>query len=315
MDQHPGERKNQINLIGAYINHLRIRNRSNLTFDHYESLLNRFNQYLLEQQAGDLTTGDVSGLTRQSLEGFYQSLMDRTVVSTRNNYASILNSFCAFLFENNYMDTDVSKALIPVRDRYSDRPPEDERVNYYPAEVLKALYEYLSANVTNISCRNLALAALMLSSGLRISEACSLNVSSVQDMEKGTAKCLRKGGIWGSFVVAEYALTHLRTYLGLRVVKESDPLFVSSHGNRLTRIAAWKALARVQRELGIETGTHILRHTAVTNVANETGSTTDAFHFAGHRAPQTTAKYMHPNFSKLNRDASSSTISSIFGGK
>ena len=139
----------------------------------------------------------------------------------------------------------------------------------------------------------MALVSLMLSTGLRISEVCGLNVSVVRDMESGKAQCLRKGGFWQPIKVSEDAVAHLKRYLGPRIVNENEPLFLSNKLNRLTRNAAWKSLARVQRELELDTGTHILRHTAITIVAHETGSTTEAFLFAGHRNPATTARYIH----------------------
>jgi hypothetical protein len=67
----PEEGKPCADLIAAYIRHMRMGNRSELTYDHYASLLKRFNQFLLEQHVGDLISGDASGITRRSLEGLY----------------------------------------------------------------------------------------------------------------------------------------------------------------------------------------------------------------------------------------------------
>jgi site-specific recombinase XerD len=225
-------------LITAYIQRLRIRNRSQLTFDHYQSLLSRFNQHLLALRAGDLCAGDASGITRQSLESFYQSLLTSACVSTRNNYVSILNGFCSFLYANGYMEKDLSQTLSHVKERYSDTPPEDMHENYYPPEVLEMLYNHLLVNMTKMNLRNLSLIALMLGTGLRISEVCVLCVTNFTEMEKGAVKCRRKGGAWATVPVPAYAVAHLRRYLDTRVTKGSDPLFISTHGNRLTRVAA-----------------------------------------------------------------------------
>jgi site-specific recombinase XerD len=238
--------------------------------------------------------------------------MGNTRASTRNNYATILNGFCAFLFDNGHTDRDLSKALTHVKDRYADAPPDDHCVGYYPAEVVKLLYEYCSSSLTIISRRNLALMALMLSTGLRISEACGLNVSSVRDMINGTAMCRRKGGAWAPLTVPDYAIAHLQGYLRMRKTEANDPLFISSHGNRLTRNAAWKSLAKVQRELEIRTGTHLLRHTGITLFADDTGSTKDAFDLSGHKDPRTTARYLHENHASLKEKMNGTTIASIF---
>jgi integrase len=60
------------------------------------------------------------------------------------------------------------------------------------------------------------------------------------------------------------------------------------------------------------TGTHTFRHTAVTIIADEAGSTKTAFDFSGHKDPRTTARYMHKNSSNLKDMVNETSLSTIF---
>ena len=153
----------------------------------------------------------------------------------------------------------------------------------------------------------------MLGSAMRISEACSLNVSSLEDMEKGFVKVLCKGGRWEKIAVAPFALEHVRHYLSLRIADSpNEPLFLSSHGRRLTREAAWKSLRKKQNAIGIKTGTHILRHSALTELDSVAGSSI-ASEAAIHASSGTTKRYTHRRTERVGKALRRVSYGGLFG--
>lgn len=113
--------------------------------------------------------------------------------------------------------------------------------------------------------RNRAVVALFLYSGIRVSELCSLTIESVRKHGRGLIYCKRKGGAWKDVEVAEPFYPYLEAYLATRTDRFNmdAPLFATNRGGFMDRKLIYLTLAPVQKELGIATGSHALRHTYI----------------------------------------------------
>jgi site-specific recombinase XerD len=308
-----------MNLIKIYLDLLQAKRKSPRTYQATEELIVRFNRYLIENNIGDLTAGDVSKIKEETLVSYHRNHISHLSRATVNNYSSILKGFFAFLYKNGHMPVDVSSTLSFDNGRYGEKPQEEESVRHYSHEDVTRIYQYLSSDPTETNLRTLALIALMLSSGLRISETCSLDVSSVAGMIKGNAQCLRKGGKWKKYTVGNYAIDHIKRYLRLREanggsVEDDDPMFMTSQGTRLTRIRAWKNFAAIQRKLGILTGTHTMRRTSITEYAKKTGDPIETRLFADHLSFDTTALYVENDAASRKAIIDDTQLAAIFSG-
>ena len=142
--------------------------------------------------------------------------------------------------------------------------------------------------------RDRAITALVLCSGLRTSELCSLTIGQFRSAVDGRIRLRRKGGAWATAVIGEEAYPLIEEYLKTR--KDADdpdrPLFVTTHGNACTRQQLYKAISKKQKAMGVATGLHALRHTAISEVMNTAGAAV-ARDFANHRSLIVTNRYSH----------------------
>lgn len=142
--------------------------------------------------------------------------------------------------------------------------------------------------------RNRAIVALFLYSGIRVSELCSLTIGSVRKHGRGLIYCRRKGGQWKDVEVADPFYRYLEDYLDTRTDRfdMNAPLFKTNRGGFMERKLIYQTLAPVQRELGIATGSHALRHTYISEI-DKIGGPTIARDLANHSSLKITNKYDH----------------------
>jgi integrase/recombinase XerD len=157
---------------------------------------------------------------------------------------------------------------------------------------------------TDQGLRDHATIAVLLGSGLRVSELLSLNRE--QYTGKGFRKVVAKGGWIRDFVPVQAAARQvLDEWLEERRVK-TGPLFPTRTGARLSRMQFFKVLQRVAGQANahrkdgerITVSPHILRHTFLRKLAEEKG-----VHYAkeasGHRSDRYIWRYVKPNIDTL----------------
>ena len=208
------------------------------------------------------------------------------------------------------MNEDASKVLRCVKDKKQRQKLANAQEKVYTSEQIAALLERMengSDRLTDI--RDLAIVALILGSGMRASEVCSLNICQMRDIQDGVVWCKRKGGETSEVNVASFVFPHIQRYLILRGRCAPDaPLFISQKGNRMTRNAMWKSFAAKQRELGLDTGIHRFRHTFLSDVDHHSnGSAALARDLGGHTSVAITNNYLHTT--KEERQAAVNSMS------
>lgn len=115
--------------------------------------------------------------------------------------------------------------------------------------------------------RDLALAALMLDTGLRASEICRLALDDV-DIQQRHLKVIVKGGQWKTAVFSEQTALYISAWLSYRPPTKSPALFVSfhhrRHGQPLTRAGLQGIVKAWGRKIDIKLSPHDFRRSFAT---------------------------------------------------
>ena len=240
----------------------------------------------------------IIGLDSKTLQTWFIHASEGWKPGTINAYVNVINPFLRWAHKMSnrgvlYLEDDLSGILCNVRIPSIEELPEEERPKdkYYTPEQVK---ELLYGNHGRNQVRDRAIMALVLYSGLRVSELCSLTVGQFRESPHGKLKLKRKGGAWATAVVGEEAYPLIEAYLKTRndIDDPSAPLFMTTHGKPCTREQLYKCISYKQKEMGIATGPHALRHTAISEVSNNFGAAM-ARDFANHKSMHVTNRYAH----------------------
>ncbi|WP_281277678.1 tyrosine recombinase XerS [Vagococcus zengguangii] len=149
--------------------------------------------------------------------------------------------------------------------------------------------------------RDLAINALILASGLRLSEVVNLNLDELS-FEKNRAYVTRKGNKKDSVRIAAFGMTYLARYLEVRTLNypgaiDTTALFITTYkgqAKRMTGNAIEKMVAKYSKAFRVEVSPHKLRHTLATNLFKSSKDLLLTSQQLGHSsAGQTTALYIH----------------------
>jgi len=135
------------------------------------------------------------------------------------------------------------------------------------------------------------LVEVLLGSGMRISEALSLNRDSI-DWENKQAKIIGKGSKERTVFFNQRALDWVKRYIEER--KDSNPaLFITQNRTRLTKSDISKYFGQQARKAGItkKITPHILRHTMATNLLFNGCPISHVKEILGHDRLETTCRY------------------------
>lgn len=159
------------------------------------------------------------------------------------------------------------------------------------------------------SARDAALVRLMLSCGLRLSEACRLKLADVTLSERSGSLIVRsgKGGKWREVPVPPEARKALKAWLAERERRHAGPewLFPGADDSQpLSTSAAWRVVKKYgwkARIPGLKP--HALRHTCATNMLRAGASLVEVAAMLGHARIDTTARYTIPSPADVARAA------------
>lgn len=207
------------------------------------------------------------------------------------------------LVEAGYKASTIGTAMSPVKGYYRfaviddlivRNPAEYVRlptIHYPPKAPVEQvdLLQFLRV-AKDTSPRHWAMTHLLCHMGLRISEACALDVSSYQDVEQGqqVLKFIGKGGRPAAVPIP---LTVLRALEAVTDGRTAGPLIPSRSGQRLSRGGGSGLITTVNRRAGLKRhiNPHLLRAAAITQGFDSNLSTRDVQHFARHADPRTTS--------------------------
>lgn len=202
--------------------------------------------------------------------------------------------FCRTVLEVNCLDPTTIN--LPRR--------ENPKVEYLTNNEIQAIRESTD-NSRALGIRTRALFEVLLATGMRISEALSLDRDSI-DFEAKEASIVGKGQKQRTVFFNEESLRWVRRYLDLR--QDANPALFVTYGDspkRLTRGDIPRFFKALGRLAGIEKRVtpHLLRHTFCTNLRNNGADISLIQKLAGHHDIQVTARYYLGADTKLLREA------------
>ena len=148
--------------------------------------------------------------------------------------------------------------------------------------------------------RDLAIIALLLASGVRLSEAVNLDLKDL-NLKMMVIDVTRKGGKRDSVNVAGFAKPYLEQYLEIRnarykAEKQDTALFLTEYRgipNRIDASSVEKMVGKYSQDFKIRVTPHKLRHTLATRLYDATKSQVLVSHQLGHASTQVTDLYTH----------------------
>ncbi len=215
---------------------------------------------------------------------------------TEGRILSSLRSFYRFIIYEKDSD-EANPASLVEKPREGGHLPRVISVD----EVDALLSSFPSDDI--LSRRDYTLFELIYSSGMRISEAVALDVSSYRQ-EEGMISVIGKRDKERLVFIGEAARNALGAYLSdvrpklVKAPKETA-LFLNRRGSRLTRQAAHKRFHEATEKLGLDATIHTLRHSFATHMIENGADIRSVQEMLGHSDVRTTQIYTHLDTSSL----------------
>ena len=151
-----------------------------------------------------------------------------------------------------------------------------------------------------LTLRDHAIFELMYSSGLRLSETTSLDVSDL-DVGQSLIKVSGKGKRERLLPVGRQAMTALTRWLAVRGASVDEALFISGQGTRLSGRQLARRLERWRLQAGVEQHVHphMLRHSFASHILESSADLRAVQEMLGHADLATTQIYTSLNFQHL----------------
>jgi integrase/recombinase XerD len=153
--------------------------------------------------------------------------------------------------------------------------------------------------------RGRAILETLYATGMRVSEAVNLKLENV-NLDVGFLRCIGKGSKERVIPLGKKAIHSLHRYLeaGRRELlgkKESEFLFVSRFGKRLSRQSFWKLIKRYAKAARIKKPMkpHTLRHSFATHLLEHGADLRSVQEMLGHANISTTQIYTHVSKDRL----------------
>jgi integrase/recombinase XerD len=208
---------------------------------------------------------------------------------------SALKKWCAFLLAKSYAPNN------PLLDR------EGPKLGFYLPDVLsipevEALFNSFDSQ-DPAELRNMCLAELLYSGGLRVSEAIGVQTHQIHP-ESGWISVIGKGNKERQVPLSKRAFSTIENYRkfgrphfliskGPKRRPNPPELLLNHHGKALSRVSAWQILSQRGAELGFCMSPHTLRHSFATHLLQGGMDLRFVQELLGHAHITTTQIYTH----------------------
>ncbi|MBI2995980.1 MAG: tyrosine-type recombinase/integrase [Candidatus Melainabacteria bacterium] len=249
--------------------------------------------YTIDLHKFERTIGNIplSSITKEQLKGYLDNLTskygERVSLATQNRHYASLHRFFEWCVQEKITEENPMENL-------PRRRPNKDLGEITPGSVIRALKKEQVDKLLKCAqtTREKVLFTLLYTSGIRISEALDLNI---QDITEGTIFIKHgKGNQPRQAYLSKQTEKLIIQYLEERGNPTSGPLFVTTHGQRLSYARARQLFMEAARNILNADGTpitiHQLRHTFCTERAGHI----DSFvlqRLAGHNDIRTTLRY------------------------
>lgn len=272
--------------LNGFKNYLFEKGKREKTIRDYIRHINNFHKWL--QSEGS----DLEQLTRYDVQQYIKHLQDRgNKASTLNPKFSAIVAYARYLRQSHLVENIQRPEIRHNRHISPKSLPRSDRNRMF-RELER------SGNL-----RSIAIAYLLLYTGLRVSELTALNRDDVHMGERSGNVMVRdgKGGISRTVPLPPEARYHLRRYLKIR--KDDNPaLFLSNFKKRISV----RAVQRIFEKLGFHP--HMLRHTYGRELVSSGVDIATLAELMGHSDVNVTRRYAAPSMKDLEQ-----AVEKVFG--
>jgi integrase/recombinase XerD len=239
----------------------------------------------------------IEKLTRQDLREWMIDLGRSSLsVNSKRRLISVLRGFYRFLMIDGHITENPAELLdVPQKGSYLPR-----FLNQSEIETLLLVPD----TSTETGLRDRAILELMYSSGLRVSEAVSIEVKDV-DLDAGILTTTGKGRKTRRVPVGSSAVEWVRSYLAARQKKEDievSNLFITPAGGPMTRQAIFLSIKEYAEKCGLDgVSPHTLRHSFATHLVQNRADIRSVQQMLGHADISTTQIYTHMTDAHLRK--------------
>ena len=233
---------------------------------------------------------DISRLTRELVNGYINKLLKSTLSrSTVATYTRHVKIFLKWLEDEYNINVHTDKIKVP-------KTPKKVLHIYTDNEIVQ-IFDTVQADEEWIRVRNCLIIALMLDSGLRQNEVCTLLRAEI-NMQSCTMKICGKGNKERVVPFGQFTKHYMTLYNSL-CPYELEYLLVNRWGEPLTTNAVKLFMNKIAKNLPFPFSSHKLRHNFATNYCinqYEKYGRVDIFSLMllmGHEDVETTKRYLH----------------------
>lgn len=270
-------------LLKEFSIHLLVEKRlSKKTYDVYYKIISDFCTYV-ENNNDDLKTIDVAYIENWVMT---LDLTSRTV----SKYFSALRCFFKFLSKKNIREDNPTELFSTVK--VVNKLPE-----VHTEKDIDTLLTYIEKGNNIYSIRDKAIYELIYSAALRVSEVIALTINDYFPSEMLIRVVSSKRGKSRLVPIGKRAIDAVNEYLlsarASFMKDDTDILFLSRFGEKITRLEIWKRLNEYGDKIGIHFTVHSLRHSFATHMLENGASITAIKDMLGHSNLKTTEVYTH----------------------
>ena len=272
--------------VGRFLEHLRVERRSpQNTTAAYTRDLNRFVAESGALRSAEVSAHDVRAFAARLHGG---GLSPRSIA----RHLSSVRGLFAFL---------VGRREVNANPAIGIRAPKQRHRLPKTLDVDQASRLFTAAADTPIEMRDQAIAELLYSSGLRLSELVAINLRDL-DLANGFVTVTGKGGKTRIVPVGRAARNAIGAWLGTRPNATADaPLFTGRPGKRLSPRSVQLRLKRLALATSGSDALHphMLRHSFASHLLESSGDLRAVQELLGHANISTTQIYTHLDFQHL----------------
>lgn len=275
-------------LINDFKNYLELeRNYSNNTSLSYVKDVTLFSDFIKK---------DLLLVDKKDIEKYIRSLNKSS--KTISHMISSLKSFYNYYMRMGNIKSNPTDEI--------DRPKIEKKIPEFLT--LEEVSSLLNFKVNNeFEARNKAILELLYSSGLRISELTSLELSNI-DLDECLVRVMGKGSKERIVPLGDYAIDALKEYIyfyrPILNKNNSSYVFLNNRGGILSRQFIFKVIKEECIKKGIRKNVspHTLRHTFATHLLKNGADLRIIQELLGHENLSTTQIYTHLTNDKLKHD-------------
>ena len=221
-----------------------------------------------------------------------------------------INKYIAQLFKNGLKSSSVNRKISTIKSFFIFllkkkhilvSPVEDiemiKQEKYLPISMSEKEVELLleSPNLDSfIGIRDRAMIEMLYATGMRVSELINLKITDI-DHNRLVVKVMGKGSKERLIPYGEVASDYLNVYLKNRKEINSNEIFLSNRGKKITRSAFWNRIKLYLKKENLKESIspHTLRHAFATHLLNRGADLRSVQILLGHSDLSTTQIYTH----------------------